>query len=480
MLRTWNFRIQLERPSDIPIYLQLARRIAQDIVSGRLLPGTAMPGSRDLADSLDVNRKTVVLAYDELIAQGWLVTENRRGTFVSAQPPLGALLQRGTGDSREMAPGNMDAPPARVKPIDFSNAQPDPRLIPYETVARAFRKSLVQCTRNPLEQPSPTGRAELREAIAAMLNMEKGLRIRAGNVCVVRSSQMGMFIALRVLTRPDDCVIVEKLTYASVRETLRASGARILHAGVDAQGVDVDEIERLCMAYPVRAVYVTPQHQFPTTVRLSDERRRKLLRLAEKHDFILIEDDHDYVFDNARQAPLPLASMDTSGRVIYIGSLSKIFAPALQVGYVVGPAEFVQRCAGKMMLIDQHGNPATELAMADLMHSGELQRHALKMSRMYSERRQVLSEMIGNKLGANAHCSTPTGGLAFWVRFRDGIEMPRLLGKLGESNIRLLPGSAFAEANSEVNAVRMSFANLTTSEFAEGLTRLAEILAMLI
>lgn len=482
MLRSWNLNLVLTRASSLAIYLQIAQQVIDEIKRGRLLPSTIMPGTRELSESLKVNRKTVRLAYDELIAQGWLTTEQRRGTFVSAKlpnfvPHKHASMQvadihtpQFTSYARHLAPEDQGA---LNQIIDFNDGIPDTRMIPFEMLSRAFRHALVDSSRaNRLGYDDPRGMLILRQAIATMLNMERGLNVSVDNTCIVRGSQMGIFLAARILTRPGDCIVVERLSYPPAREAFHSCGAQILNVGLDEHGLDVDELENLCRNHRVRAIYVTPHHQFPTTVMMTAERRQKLLMLAEQYDFVIVEDDYDHEFHFHHHPVFPLASDDPSGRVVYVGSLSKVLAPGLRVGYLVAPREFINQCSSEIMLIDRQGNSVTELAVAELMESGEIKRHIRRTLKIYGERRNILVDLVREELGSFVRFEPPVGGLALWLRLNKGIDVDALAQKALLNKVRVLSGSLFSDGETEINGIRLGFGSLDANELTEGIQRL--------
>ncbi len=482
MLRSWNLNLRLKRDSTLSVYLQIAQQIIDEIKRGRLLPSTIMPGTRELADTLKVNRKTVRLAYDELIAQGWLTTEQRRGTFVSAELPSFVPREHANiqvtpthapefnAYARHLAP---EEDGALDQHIDFNDGIPDTRLIPFEMLSRAFRHALVDSSRaNRLGYDDPRGMLILRQAIAAMLNMERGLSIGIENTCIVRGSQMGIFLAARILTRPGDCVVVENLTYPPAREAFRSCGATILSVGLDEHGLDVGALEKLCQQHRVRAIYVTPHHQFPTTVMMTAERRLKLLMLAEQYDFVIVEDDYDHEFHFHHHPVFPLASDDASGRVVYVGSLSKVLAPGLRVGYLVAAKTFIDQCLSEVMLIDRQGNSVTELAVSELMESGEIRRHIRRTLKTYNERRNILIELVRDELGEFVTFEPPVGGLALWLSFNEGINMDALAKTALTEGVRVLPGSTFSDEQNVINGIRLGFGSLNPGELTVGIQRL--------
>lgn len=478
MLRSWKLNLVLKSTSNQSVYLQIAQQIVDEIQRGRLAPSTAMPGTRDLAEKLKVNRKTVVLAYEELIAQGWLTTENRRGTFVSANLPNFNPQPKPNKTTTIAQPPNATptttsyhAPSANT--IEFNDGIPDTRLIPFDILSRAFRHVLLAPAKNSrLGYGDPKGVHDLRLAIASMLNMERGLNVDIDHICIARGSQMGIFLAARVLTKPNDYVVVENLSYPPAREAFRSCGAKILTVGLDDHGIDITALEKLCQKHAIRAIYVTPHHQFPTTVMMTAERRLKLLILAEQYDFTIVEDDYDHEFHFSHHPVFPLASTDHHGRVVYVGSLSKVLAPGLRVGYLVASKEFIQQCANEVMIIDRQGNSITEQAVAELMASGEIKRHIRRTFKIYNERRNILMALIRNELNEYVKFDEPNGGLAIWLRLNDGINIENLVKNALHEQVRVLPASLFSESALNVNAIRLGFGSLNLDELNEGVQRL--------
>lgn len=480
MLRSWNLNLTIAQTSGVSVYLQIAQQIMDEIQRGRLTPSTTMPGTRELAEQLKVNRKTIVLAYDELIAQGWLTTESRRGTFVSANLPrftIAPTNNQSTVESHTLT-SNVTLPLTDYHPpsphlIDFNDGIPDTRLIPFEILSRAFRHALLSPTKNnKLGYGDPKGMLALRQAIVTMLNLERGLNINIDQICIARGSQMGIFLAARALIKPNDYVVVENLSYPPAREAFRTCGAKILTVGLDKQGIDVTALEKLCKKHAIRAIYVTPHHQFPTTVMMTAERRLKLLMLAEQYGFFIVEDDYDHEFHFSHHPVFPLASTNHHNHVIYVGSLSKVLAPGLRVGYLVASKEFINQCANEVMIIDRQGNSITELAVAELMASGEIKRHIRRTFKIYNERRNLLIEMIHTHLREFVSFDAPNGGLAIWLRLNAGIDINDLVKATLLEQVRILPGATFSEPAEKIQAIRLGFGSLDITELETGILRL--------
>lgn len=486
MLRLWDMRIEIQKNSKLAVYMQIAKKVIQEIQLGRLSPLTAMPGTRDLAKSLDVNRKTVVLAYDELVAQGWLTTEFRRGTFVATNIPAIHKLDQ-TLNNNVSALHKLSTPTALSPVIDrelttdklkpFNDGIPDTRLIPFEVLSRTFRHALISSSRaNLLGYENPRGALALRKSISTMLNMERAMHTDINQVCIVRGSQMGIFLAARILTNPGDNVVFEHLTYTPAREAFRSCGANIIEVGQDEHGIQLDELESLCRKHKIKAIYVTPHHQFPTTVMLSAERRLRLLLLAEQYDFVIIEDDYDHEFHFSHHPVFPLCSDDRSGRVLYIGSLSKVLAPGLRIGYLVAPQKFIDRCAAEIMLIDRQGNAVTELATSELIDSGEIKRHIRKALKIYAERRNLFAELLRSELFDYIDFDMPHGGLAFWLRLKNETKIKPITKRTSNEPIQIPQALIFTLPASYTQAIRLGFGSYNNNELLENVKRLKQLL----
>ena len=486
MLRPWKVVLgeRIDPARSMPLYLQIVHALIHEIERGRLPSRTFLPSSRELAALLSVNRKTVVLAYEDLIAQGWLSSSGTRGTMVSTslpdQHPRPPAARPSAGLDDMQAPAfPFQAPPERPlalpggSGIKLDEGSPDGRIFPAEVLTRAYRSAIRRATRdNRLLYRDPRGAPALRESIAAMLKAERGLTVTAANICITRGSQNGIFLAVRTLIAPGDVALVEALTYEPAVAAFRACGARVVAVRIDDQGIDVEDVERRCRAHRVRAIFLTPHHQFPTTVSLRPERRLRLLQLASQFGFAIIEDDYDHEFHFASQPLLPMASYAPTW-VVYVGSLSKLMLPALRIGYIAAPEKLVDALAHSVSLIDGMGNTLTEEAASELIEDGELRRHARKVTHVYAQRRLAFAAALDEELGGMAEYRMPGGGLAFWLRFPDVALLDRIEARAPGLGVRFADSRSFAASDDAERGLRLGFASLREDEARAALRKVA-------
>lgn len=485
MLRPWDLKLDVSASSQTPAYMQVVYAIIEEIRRGRLQPGTALPGSRVLADALGVNRKTVTSAYEELSAQGWIRSESTRGTFVcpglptmrpgSKPPKPSRHATFGATSSFGIEPGDFEVPLVTHSRgvLTFDDGTPDPRLIPFDIVARAFRRALARTARRrELGYGDPRGIFALRQAISTMLNLERGLATTANNILLTRGSQMALYLSARVLVRPGDIVVVDQLTYPPARAAFENAGATIRTVRVDRGGTRVDDLQSLLAANEIRAIYLTPHHHFPTTVSLPPDRRLRLVDLAQKHNFAIVEDDYDHEFHFTHQPRLPLASV-ASKQVVYIGSLSKILTPSLRIGYLAASADLVDAAAREIVLIDRQGDPVVETAVAELIDDGEVRRHARKAHAVYDERRDVFADCLREAFGDAISFTTPDGGLAIWVEFKTDVPLASLHAAAREHGVEFMPNDRFGNSGKPCRGLRLGYASLEPQEIRMAVQRLA-------
>ncbi len=485
-MRKWRPLLKLNDSASQASYRKIAEGLVTAIVEGRLLPGTLLPGTREMAQLLDVNRKTVILAYEEAMTKGWLVSEPRRGTFVNAQLTAKQLPSRAQAPfappilAQTAAPyfaqnAQVTALNHRHDALFFDNGTSDHRLLPQAVLHRYYRNALRSSfASNTLRYGSEGTGYHLRCALAEMLRNNRGLTVGAENICLTQGTQMSLYLTASLLLKPGDVVLVERLSYPPAWEIFRRLGAQLVTVDIDEEGCRTDQIDRLCREHKVRMIYLTPHHQFPTTVSLHAARRQQLLALAALHDFCIIEEDYDHEFHFSGRPYLPLASDRAQRHVIYVGSLSKALGSTFRCSYVVAPAQVVEALHSNAALMLGDADAVAQKMLANLINDGELKKHLRRVSKEYRARRETLQGCLHAAFGERIQVREPEGGLALWVRFDDAFDVDQTVNAALDHGLVVRSGRQFSPMDQAENALRLGFASLNQEEIREATLRLAK------
>jgi GntR family transcriptional regulator/MocR family aminotransferase len=467
-----------ESPGGLPLSKKLSEAIGREIRRGRFRPGDLLPSSRALAESLSVHRNTVIAAYEALAEQGYIQTQAGRGTFVSESLPDTHRPRRASDRTSpidfHLAP---PSPPATYRELGRDTIAllpglPDLREAPLPALARAYRAALKNAPTS-MDYQGASGHPRLLKELGRYLASQRGVTVLEGEMLITRGSQQAIHLAARALHRRGAVIAVERCGYPPAWEALRLAGAELVPVRVDKNGLVTDELARLCEARDVAAVYVTPHHQYPTTVTMSAARRLRLLRLAEEKRFVILEDDYDHEYHFSQHPIFPLKSVDTRGVVLYIGTLSKVFAPGLRIGYVVGQKPIIDHMATSRTYLDRQGDHTTELAVSYLLEDGEFGAHVRRMHRKYESRRKALFGALKERLGSRLTFRTPQGGLAVWAKVEGGISPSHWAARALERNVVVMDGKQLFFDGRSRPYLRLGFARHREDELVEGVRRLA-------
>lgn len=470
--------ITLNKQASTPLYLQIARQLINAIQRGVLITDTRLPGSRSLSEDLGVHRKTIIAAYDELYTQGWTHTIPNKGTFISkrlgSDKPDPIKYDRNYLVSYPKTTGFhfkqqilLDHPVA-LSPahLSFSDGLPDARIAPLDRLAKIYGGVLRRKTSvRHLGYSHVEGNEYYRESLAFYLNNSRGLPITKENILTTRGIQMGIYLASSVLINPGDGIVVGNLSYYIANMIFQQMGATMHAVPVDNHGVSVDAIRALCEKRRIRMVYITPHHHYPTTVTMSTERRMELLSLANKYGFIILEDDYDYDFHYNSSPVLPLASADSHGMVVYIGSFCKTLAPGLRTGYIVAPQNLIQEIGRFRRIVDRQSDMLMEQALGELLTEGEVHRHLKKAIKVYEQRCTHFSDLLQDNLSDYTSFKSPPGGLALWSLWNKELNLMRISKNCLKHGLHL-PQTLLYQ-NELTTAMRLGFGSLNTEELTE-------------
>lgn len=392
--------------------LQLYQALRARVLDGRLSSGTRLPASRDLAKVLALSRNSVVRAYDQLYAEGYIESRVGDGTYVSRLPKLSTEVSTGlyprlsTGLSTFVDKSTEDLSSNRSSSVSLDRLKNHHLPAPRSGTPRAFRvgvpafdlfpfdvwaKLHAGFWRNPdparLGYGDPAGELQLRELIAAYLRQSRGISCTAGQIVITSGAQQAITLCAQLLVQPGQAVAVENPGYRAAGHAFAVAGGQVKGIPVDAEGLDCARLEQLS---DCRVAYVTPAHQYPTGVTMSLARRLQLLAWAERSDGWIIEDDYDGEYRYSGAPLAPLAALDQQGRVLYVGTFGKIAFPAMRLGYLVLPQSLVEPFSQARALAVRHSEVGTQSVMAQFMALGHFQRHIRRMRRAALSRRNVL------------------------------------------------------------------------------------------
>jgi GntR family transcriptional regulator/MocR family aminotransferase len=472
--------IQINRESPVSLYIQVCSGFITLITNGTLRPSDVLPSSRVLAELIGINRNTVKLAYEELVSQGWAESAERKGIFVLSKLPI--LSNNRRADVNKVEQNNKDAfqwnkfkigkpdkSPQSVA-LSIDDGFPDVRLAPVDELMREYRSlSRKFYGKHFLKYGNAKGSEHLRLELCNYLVHTRGMVVSPDNIIITKGSQMGIYLASQLLLNQSDKIAVGVSNYRYSDDTFKLAGANLLRIPVDENGMDIDYLEKTLAGNQIKAVYVIPHHHFPTTVTMSMERRLKLLKLAREYNFAIIEDDYDFDFHYDNKPYVPLASIDHNNNVIYIGSITKTFAPALRIGFMVGPPEFIDAAAGLRELIDKQGDTLLEEAFAVMFNIGEMERHFRKTLKIYRQRRNIFCNILKTEFESQIDFKVPQGGLAVWANFDKAIDLVGTSDKALKQGLHIGNGGFYKNESFSHNAMRLGFASLDETEITKAL-----------
>jgi GntR family transcriptional regulator / MocR family aminotransferase len=402
--------IAVDRKAAVPLYSQISAAYRARILAGELRAGQQIPSTRELATELGISRIPVLNAYAQLLAEGYFESRIGSGTFVSSSLP-GRLValndRRSARPSAQSGPRPVavradalplyDRPPWVLNRGAFNLSQPALDAFPV----RVWSSLVARCARelqvSGLRYGPPSGLDELREAVAEYLRTARGVHCDAEQIMIVSGSQQALDLSARVLLDPGQPVWVEEPGYWLVHNTLKAAGCRIIPVPVDDEGVDVAAGAQLHRK--ARAAYVAPSHQYPLGVTMSASRRLQLLAWAQSCGAWIIEDDYDSEYRYESMPVSSLQGLDRASRVIYIGTFSKVLFPSLRLGYVVIPADLVNRFVSVRNAMDICPPHLQQAVLAAFIREGHFARHLRRTRQLYAERRRTLVRSIREEIG---------------------------------------------------------------------------------
>lgn len=462
--------------------MTVADSLRKAIESGRLAPGDWLPSTRALGSTFGVHRHTAQLAIDALVAEGLLAVAPRKGAQVAPQieapkAPAGSRAGRGfPGFRLRPDPDAERLPQLAPGLIALHAALPDASLLPLPELRAAYADALrPRGGAAHLSALDARGDARLRRELQRYLRRARSLV--ADDVLLTHGSQEAVALVAQVLVAPGDLVAMEDPGYLPVREMFESLGAEIAPIAVDAQGLRAEDLAALLRRRAVKCVYVTPNHQYPTTVSMSVPRRARLLELTRGHGVPVVEDDYDHEYHYQGVPQAPLASWPGASHVLYVATLSKLVAPAVRLGVLVGDDAVLEAVAHRRRLTSRANDGVTQAALASWMRDGGFERHLRRARRVYAERRDAalgVLESAARKVPFTF--DAPAGGLAIWTHW-PGHDVLALARRAHGCGVLVLP-EAVLSRRPDTRGMRLAFGHLEPARFAQGVRRLVEAAQM--
>jgi len=429
--------LDLDRNSARPLQWQLYESLRLSILDGRLIAGQRLPSSRALANELNLGRNTVVAAYEQLAAEGYVLSRTGAGTEVAALPPE-TVLEVGRSESNERRPdprrqlskrGEATARIKRASPryeklaaLPFQHGLPAMDSFPRDTWARLLARRARQPQSRLYDYQFGPGFPALREAIAAYLGAARGVVCGPENIIVTAGAQAALDLAARMTVDPGDTVWIEDPGYLGARGALQSAGANLIPVPVDQEGMNPEALAPDTGTENPKLIYVSPSYQFPLGVTMSLNRRLALLERAKETGAWILEDDYDSEYRYTGRPLAALQGLDGTGGVIYMGTFAKTLFPALRVGYLVVPDSLVDAFTSGIRMTGQSPPPAIQAALADFMDDGHFTAHIRRMRTLYAARQEHLIKALARETGDLFRVPKLEGGMQLAAYLPDGTD----------------------------------------------------------
>jgi GntR family transcriptional regulator/MocR family aminotransferase len=472
-----------------PLHRQIYFAIREAILEGRLRPGARLPASRALARALAVSRNTVMAAFEQLRAEGYIDGRVGAGSFIPRHLPDDAPPRRRPRGPTDQDASARAAPPRRIsargamlmglrhrgsRPRPFSPGLPELEQFPFRDWARLLARRWRRPQRAFLVGGEPGGYRPLCEAIADYLAMARAVFCRSDQVIVTSGAQQALDLAARVLIDPGDPVWMEEPGYPPTSAVLRAAGARVVPVPVDDEGLSV--MAGRAVEPAPRLICVSPSHQYPLGVTMSLKRRLELLECARAEGGMVIEDDYDSEYRYAGRPLAALQGLDGDGRVIYLGTMSKVMFPGLRIGYMVVPEHLVDAFLAVRAMVDAHPSSIAQAALADFITEGLLGAHIRRMRQLYAERQAALIEAFRARFGDRLALAPAAAGMHLVAHLPPGLDDRRVARRAAEAGIETPALSHYYQGEPAARGLLLGYAGVDRRATERAAERLAEVL----
>jgi DNA-binding transcriptional MocR family regulator len=474
--------ISINKDASTPYYLQLKNQLKDLIVTGVLKPDTKLPPTRKLSDELDINRNTVLTAYEELEADGYVYSHVGQGTFVAGsdsyqdKAPLPAAKKFNWSNSFST---NFDEiglfsmvqlyriSTSKVT-VAFGGGVPADDLYPLQLIKRCFNAAVHEEKKAVFNYGPTEGYSPLREFIAKKVK-GMGIDARLADIFITNGSQQAMQIAARILIDPGDYVITEEPTYTGALGAFTTLKAKILGVPMQKDGMNTEALESMLLKYNPKVIYTVPNFHNPTGITMSLEKRKRLMYLAERHNVPIIEDDANGDLRFEHEELPSLKSLDRTSQVIYITSWSKSLIPGFRVGYAIINESLLHRFTAFKQMEDLATNTISQAIIYKFYSRGYFKTHLKKIRKKYRERRDTMIRCIKKYFPVDVEFTKPEGGLYLWIKFPENMDLTPVFQISANHGVLFSLGTMFYSSKKGKNEMRLSYAPNPSDKIEEGM-----------
>lgn len=480
-------RVSINREVDTPVYIQIFEQIRRQILSGELLPGFRLPAERKLAESLGVNRSTVLNAYRELKAEGLVGSHVGNGTIVlsyiqdeedldngsSQEPAWNLIFSQYSSGIDSFIVKDLLTLASRKDVISFATGMASPEIGPVQALEGIEHELVEEGNLRALLHTPTEGFSSLREAVCGLMQ-KRGVYCQRDEVMLLSGSQQGIDLAARIILDPGDIVVVEEPTFFPAAQAFKAIGARVMGITVDDGGIRVDVLEQLLQRYRPKLIYTIPTFQNPTGTEMELERRKRLVELAYKYRVMILEDDAYGDLSYEGHTLPTLKSMDNDGYVIYLSTFSKNVYSGLRLGWMVAHKKVVKKFAAAKQITDLHSSSLSQRIVERFISNGGLESHIFRVCKEYRLKRDAMYDALLKYAPTELKWNRPRGGYYIWCKLPPRVPASELVSKAAERKVVFVPGTPFFTSGQGDDYIRLNFTFAPLEQINEGIKRLCQ------
>ncbi|WP_065187963.1 MocR-like pyridoxine biosynthesis transcription factor PdxR [Shewanella woodyi] len=462
-----------------PKFLQIARAIISAIKQGQVNAKEPLPSARQLAAELKTNRHTIMAAYQELIAQGWVQSIERQGYRVVESIPVESSHHARKSLKCEqntfiwqINPTAFELDnnkPAHEYSYNFAGGNPDISAFPFHELKPYMSDSLTRPRLNHLSYGNNRGDDQFISQLSTYLRRARSITNK--EIITVNGSQEALYLLSQVLLKPGSKVAVESLGYRPAWNAFTTAGAELIAIKQHSKGIDIEHLTQLVKQQSISLIYLTPLHQYPTTVTLPIHERGKIYQLAAKYQIAIVEDDYDHEFHYSSQPLAPLAADDPKGLVIYLSTFSKIMFPGCRIGYMAVDKSLAPALINYRSVMNHKPNVLMQDAIGRWMKEGSFERHLRRTTKLYQQRRNNLVSQLElyQAQGLDISFTIPAGGMAIWLDVKKNAKELERFALAHDIYLVSESGFHLDKGNDENRYIRLGFAGMKPEKMNQGL-----------